>query len=446
VTPVDFIPQFGNLLYTLIAFVAALSVIVAIHEYGHYIVGRWSGIRAEVFSLGFGPVIWSRLDKRGTQWQIAAIPLGGYVKFLGDANAASAKADEATMAALSPEERRHTIHGAPLWARAATVAAGPVFNFILSLVIFAGFSMAYGVATQEPTVERVYTLPSGPGDIRPGDRILAVDGVPTPDYTALSALMDGGPESATRAYRVLRDGTEITVTGPALMPGRVSGVQPGSAAQEAGLRRDDVIVSVNGAPLLVFDQLRQAVAKSGGQPVALEVWREGAVQQVTLTPKSTDDLKADGSFETRYMIGVAADMFFEPLTRTAGPAESLGIAAGQVKFVMTSSLNGLWHVVTGAISSCNVRGPVTIAKTSAAAASAGLKDFIWFIAAMSTAIGLLNLFPIPMLDGGHLVFNLIEWATGHAPSGRLLNALMVMGLFVVLSFMAFGLTNDFLCP
>ncbi len=444
--PVDFIPQFGNLLYTLIAFVAALSVIVAIHEFGHYIVGRWSGIKAEVFSLGFGPVIWSRRDKRGTQWQIAAVPLGGYVKFLGDANAASAKADEATMAALSPEERRHTIHGAPLWARAATVAAGPVFNFILSLLIFAGFSMVYGIATEEPTVARVYALPSGAGDIRPGDQILAIDGVPTPNYTALGKLLDDGSMAATRSYKVLRDGSELTVTGPALAPGRVSGVMPGSAAQEAGLKRDDVVLSVNGVPLKVFDQLRQAVAASGGKPVALEVWRAGEVRQMTLTPKSTDDLKPDGSFETRYMIGVASDMFFEPLTRTASPVESLGIAADQVKFVMVSSLNGLWHVVTGAISSCNVRGPVTIAKTSAAAASAGVKDFIWFIAAMSTAIGLLNLFPIPMLDGGHLVFNLIEWTTGHAPSGRILNALMVAGLFVVLSFMTFGLTNDFLCP
>jgi regulator of sigma E protease len=146
------------------------------------------------------------------------------------------------------------------------------------------------------------------------------------------------------------------------------------------------------------------------------------------------------------MIGVAGDLFFSPVTRRAGPVEALGLAGSQIRLVVSSSLNGLWHVVTGAISSCNVRGPVTIARTSAAAASAGLKDFIWFIAALSTAVGLLNLFPIPMLDGGHLVFNLYEWATGHAPSGRVLNALMVTGLFVVLAFMSFGLTNDFVCP
>ncbi|MCU0856527.1 MAG: site-2 protease family protein, partial [Rhodobacteraceae bacterium] len=120
---IGLIPSFGGLLYTIAAFIVALSVIVFVHEYGHYIVGRWSGIKAEVFSIGFGPVLWSRKDRRGTTWQVAALPLGGYVKFLGDASAASDKADEAVMRRLGAEERRHTMHGAPLWARAATVAA-----------------------------------------------------------------------------------------------------------------------------------------------------------------------------------------------------------------------------------------------------------------------------------------------------------------------------------
>ena len=128
------IPAAGGVLTTIVAFVVALSVIVAIHEYGHYIVGRWSGIHAEVFSLGFGPVLLSRVDKRGTRWQLAALPLGGYVKFLGDANAASGP-DEDAVAAMSPDMQRHTMLGAPLWARTATVAAGPVFNFILSILV-----------------------------------------------------------------------------------------------------------------------------------------------------------------------------------------------------------------------------------------------------------------------------------------------------------------------
>ncbi|NCU21685.1 RIP metalloprotease, partial [Candidatus Falkowbacteria bacterium] len=131
----DFLPDFVSMLQTALAFVVALSIIVTVHEYGHYIVGRLCGIKAEAFSIGFGPKLISRTDKHGTVWKISLFPLGGYVKFLGDANATSAGVDEETMARLNAEERRHSMHGAPLWARAATVAAGPVFNFILSILV-----------------------------------------------------------------------------------------------------------------------------------------------------------------------------------------------------------------------------------------------------------------------------------------------------------------------
>ncbi|MDP5349562.1 MAG: site-2 protease family protein, partial [Paracoccaceae bacterium] len=131
---VSFLPQFGGLAMTLAAFVVALSVIVAVHEYGHYIVGRWSGIHADVFSLGFGPVLFARVDKRGTKWQVALLPLGGYVKFRGDADAASAGTDEQAIRTMSEAEKRSTMNGAPLWARTATVAAGPIFNFVLAII------------------------------------------------------------------------------------------------------------------------------------------------------------------------------------------------------------------------------------------------------------------------------------------------------------------------
>ena len=132
------IPSFGGFVWTVVAFVVALSIIVAVHEYGHYIVARWSGIDADVFSIGFGPVLMSRTDRRGTKWQVAALPFGGFVKFKGDANAASAK-DGAALTGLSDDELRSTMHGAPVWARSATVAAGPAFNFMLSILLFAGF-------------------------------------------------------------------------------------------------------------------------------------------------------------------------------------------------------------------------------------------------------------------------------------------------------------------
>ena len=149
---IGFIPQFNSLALTLVAFLVSLTVIVAVHEYGHYIIGRWTGIKADVFSIGIGPVLTSKVDKHGTRWQIAALPVGGYVKFRGDANAASAGVDDEAMQGLSPQERRATMPGAPVWARAATVAAGPAFNFVLSIMVFAVFFMVTGVATDPLTV------------------------------------------------------------------------------------------------------------------------------------------------------------------------------------------------------------------------------------------------------------------------------------------------------
>ena len=190
---IGLIPSFGGLIWTLLAFVVALSTIVAVHEYGHYIVGRWTGIHAEVFSLGFGPVIYSRVDSRGTRWQLAALPFGGYVKFLGDSNAASGKDGEA-ISGLSEAERRHTMHGATLWARTLTVAAGPAFNFMMAMVIFIGMMMLNGVATQEPVVGAVKPVPFDGQTLLPGDRILQVAGKETPDLeTVVSVGRDVPP-------------------------------------------------------------------------------------------------------------------------------------------------------------------------------------------------------------------------------------------------------------
>jgi regulator of sigma E protease len=444
---IGFLPSFGNFLWTALAFVVALSVIVAIHEYGHYIVGRWSGIHAEVFSLGFGPRLWSRMDKRGTRWQIAALPFGGYVKFLGDVNAASAGADDATMARLSPEERRHTMHGAPLWARAATVAAGPVFNFILSILVFAALFWSQGTATETPTVGQLKSLPGGAAQIESGDEILGVAGQPAKDFESLLALVDKQVSSPSVDYLIRRGGTKMTVTGPVLYPARAESVTPGSAAYDAGLKKGDVVTAADGVELNTFSDLQKAVADAAGKPLTLSVWHpDGTTSQMKLAPRVTDVPKADGGFETKYLIGLTGEFFFVPATEPTTPVEAVTGAARQTWFIAKSSLSGMANILTGAISTCNLRGPLGIAETSGAAASNGVYDFIWFIAVLSTAVGLLNLFPIPMLDGGHLVFHAWEWVTGRPPSDRILNVAMSVGLALVLGLMVFGLTNDVFCP
>jgi regulator of sigma E protease len=440
----DFLPAFGNFGFTLLAFVVALSVIVAIHEYGHYIVGRWSGIHAEVFSIGFGPVLYSRTDKRGTRWQLAALPFGGYVKFLGDANAASAGADGAVLDALDPQERRRSMPGAPLWARALTVAAGPVFNFILSVVIFAGIVIVSGQAVEEARVGEPKPLPAEVLTLEQGDLITAIEGEPV---TGLQDVFDLAGElepAPLLTYDIERDGEAMQVEAAFPLMPIVQSVAPQSAAIEAGIEEGDVILTVDGTPIHGFRQLRGFVDASEGAPLALQVWRAGDILELTLSPRQTDLPTGDG-FETRWLIGITGGLIFQPETQSVGPWEAVTYGVSQVGFIIQSSLDGLWHIITGAISSCNLQGPLGIAETSGAAASQGLDNFIWFIAVLSTAVGLLNLFPIPVLDGGHLVFHAYEAVTGKPPSDKVLRMFMTVGLVMLLSLMLFALTNDIWC-
>lgn len=438
------IPTFGNLLYTVGAFIVALSIIVAVHEYGHYIVGRWSGIYAEVFSLGFGPVLFSRRDRHGTRWQIAALPFGGYVKFLGDSNAASGK-DTAIFEDLDEDTLRHTMHGAPLWARAATVAAGPVFNFILSIIVFAGVSFFQGQAIEPPTIAKLSPLPVQGSQLAEGDEIVALNGQPAGDFASLLTVAGELPHVPLVDYTVRRDGEELTVKGAYPLPPIVSAVQPRSAAMAAGLEVGDVIVAVDGAPVAAFRELQQIVSGSDGKELTLSVWRNGTELEFTMAPRRVDLPLPEGGYETRWLIGMSGGLFFEPETSTPGLIQSLGRGVDQTVFVITSSLSGLYHIVTGAISSCNISGPIGIAETTGAVASQGAENFIWFIAVLSAAIGLMNLFPIPVLDGGHLVFHAYEALVGKPPSERSLQVLMSVGLAVILSFMLFAIGNDLFC-
>jgi len=443
---VGLIPSFGGLIWTVLAFVSALSIIVAVHEYGHYIVGRWTGIHAEVFSLGFGPILYSRVDRRGTRWQVAALPFGGFVKFLGDADAASGK-DAAAIAGLSPREKRNTMHGAPLWARASTVAAGPVFNFILSIAVFAGFFMVNGIATDAPVIGMQKPVPFEGQSLLPGDRILKLNGQDTPDLASLVQVAGDLPPAQSAEYLLLRDGVEITQTGPYPFPPVADGVQAQSAAIAAGMLAGDVVLSVDGRAIYAFDELREAVGASDGKPLLLKVWRPGGETfEAALVPRRMDMPTPEGGFETRWLIGLSGGLLFVPETRTPGPFEAIGDGASQTWVIVKTSLSGLWHMITGAISSCNLQGPIGIAETSGAAASQGLASFIWFIAMLSTAVGLMNLFPVPILDGGHLVFHAYEAVSGRPPSDRALRVLMGSGLAMLLALMVFALTNDLFCP
>ena len=436
------LPQFGNAAFTIIAFVVALSIIVAIHEYGHYIVGRWCGIHAEVFSLGFGPVLFSRMDRRGTRWQVAALPFGGFVKFLGDANSASVGSVE-----IDDKDKRRSMLGAPLWARALTVGAGPVFNFILSLLVFGSVIMGQGQIADPMRIAALQPLPPAMGqELQVGDQIIAMNGTPTPTLDSMTAIEADLPLTGLVNYTVLRGGAEVPASGPHPFPPLVLGVTPGSAAYDAGLQGGDVITAVDGTPVWSFDQLVQMVIGGEGRAMELAVWRDGAEMRFTITPRRADLPTDGGGFETRWLVGVSGGLVFELQTETPGLWTTMTLALSQLNGIIVGSLSGLYHMVTGAISSCNLSGPVGIAQASGAMAAQGAVSFMWFVGVLSAAVGLMNLFPIPVLDGGHLVFYGYEAVTGRTPGVKALNVLMVAGLALVLFMTIFALANDlFLC-
>lgn len=433
----------GGTAWTVFFFIVALSIIVFVHEYGHYIVGRWSGIHSEVFSVGFGPVLWSRVDKRGTRWQIAAIPFGGYVKFMGDADATSVKHTD--ISGLSASERRHTMAGAPLWARSATVAAGPVANFILTFFLLAGILLFIGIPREEPTVGAMRDFPQEGPSLLEGDVILAIEGKPTPDREAFGAVVSDLPSQRTMSYTVRRGDDELVVVGPHPFAPVVGQVIIRSAAMDAGLQAGDVILRAGGQDVTTFQELPGIVAASKGDPVPLTIWRAGETFDLTLTPRIRTVEDETGAFVERYQIGLAAGMVFEPATRRTGPLETVTLTAEQMWRMTTTTFSGLWHIITGAISTCNFSGAIGMAETMGDAARNGVESFIGMMAVLSLGVGILNLFPIPVLDGGHLVFHAYEAVMRRPPSDLALRVMMTVGLTLVIGLMLFALSRDLVC-
>lgn len=441
----DILTTFGGLAWTVVTFIIAISIIVAVHEYGHYIVARWSGIHAETFSLGFGKVLASRVDRHGTKWQIAAVPLGGFVKFLGDANAASAGGDGQVMAGLSPAERRRTMQGAPLWARAATAFAGPLFNFIMAILLFWALILSSGIPDGVPKVASVNATPWEGDNLQAGDVIVKLAGQEVADMAALGKVIEALPETAPQSWTVQRGDAEITFDGPHPLPALIGSVMAGNAGMAAGLKVGDVIQAVDGAPVATFTQMPAMVEASAGKPLKLKVWRAGEILDVTLSPNRRDLPKDGGGFETRWLIGLNADLLFVPEARSAGIFEALKLGVAQSWAVATGSLSGLSHIIQGKISTCNLSGAISMAENVSAAASDGAVSFLFMLAALSVAIGLVNLFPIPVLDGGHLMLYAYEAVFRRPPPEKALNLIFSIGLAIVVSLMLFALFNDVTC-
>lgn len=352
----------------LIPFIVAISIIVFFHELGHYLVARWCGVTVEAFSIGFGPEMIGWNDNRGTRWKICWIPLGGYVKFQGDANAAS-------LPQSAPEPGAEgNFHNKPVWKRALVVAAGPVANFILAIVLLAGLYTTIGMPDVEP---------------------------------------------------------------------RAHSIEPGSAAELAGFKPGDLIVAIDGGAVKTFDDLIRAVQFRGGETLNVAIDRAGNPLAIRVVPEvKTESDGFGGTFKVA-RLGIKhtfADGVVPMRRMSIGEALPNGVEG--TWRVVSLTFKGLGKIVTGEESAKQIGGMISMGKAAGDAASNGVYGFVSLLAFFSVSIGIINLFPVPMLDGGHLVYYALEAIRGKPVGQQAQEWGFRVGLSLVLMLMVFGFGND----
>ena len=373
---------FGWIPVGLPAFLFVITVVVFFHELGHFGVARLCGVRVEAFSIGFGPALVKWRDRKGTLWKISCIPLGGYVKFFGDMDATSAP-DRAGMETMTAEERSQAFPFKPLYQRALVVLAGPAANFILAIAIFAVMFMTAG----KPQISN----------------------------HAISA--------------------------------RIGTVTPHSPASDAGLKPGDVVRSVDGHPVSRFDQLQKAIRGSHGKTLQALVERKGSPVTIRVTPRWIDITDMYGSKARLFGIGISP--YVDPALVSnvrLGPLQAVGAAGTQTWFIVDTTLTYMWRIVSGQSDTNQLSGPVGIARISQKAASQGFLNLIGLAALISVSIGLINLFPIPILDGGHLLYYAFEAVLGRPLGARAQELGFRLGLAVVLGLFVLATWNDLVRP
>lgn len=447
----------SNFAVSAIAFLIALGILISIHEYGHFWVARKVGIKVLTYSLGFGKPLWRRVGKvDNTEYVVAAIPLGGYVKMLDER--------EGTVLA---HERHRAFNNKPLWARTAVVLAGPVANFILAIFAY-WLVMMMGISGIAPIVGSV---PSGSAAEQAGfqveDKILAINGRTTNTWTdARITLIDEGidrtepipidvetnvGETSTRLLdtsnvSLLNTDTDVfadlglTIWQPEIEP-VVGAFTDNSAAEAAGLQVGDRITQANGSPIDTFSQLVAIVHPRAGEPIDFVVQRDGLSIDTTVTPEANTR-----NGETIGLIGVAPNRP-EGLDRlnvkvSYPPIEALGKAVQRTYDMTTLTLQMLVKLVVGEASLDNISGPISIAQFAGQSASVGIDHYINFLALISLSLAVLNLMPIPMLDGGHLVYFAAEAVTGRPVSERVQIWGQQLGIVLLGGLMFLAFYND----
>jgi regulator of sigma E protease len=365
----------GGLIGYVVPFLFVLTIVVFFHELGHFLMARLCGIRVLVFSIGFGPEIAGFNDRYGTRWKISAIPLGGYVKFFGDDNAASVP-DQSAAARMTDAERKDSFMFQPVGSRAAVVAAGPIANFVLAIAIFAAIFMTVGKQTTSA---------------------------------------------------------------------RVDTVQPASAAEAAGFKPGDLVTAINGEKIESFSDMQRIVSISAGETLSIDVDRGGAPISLKATPQLKELKDNFGNVHRLGVLGISRSMSPGDIkTEKAGPLRAIVMGAQETWFVVDRTLAYISGVFVGREAADQLGGPIRIAQVSGQVATAGFTALIHLTAVLSVSIGLLNLFPIPLLDGGHLLFYAIETIRGRPLSERAQEVGFRIGLAIVVMLMIFATFNDIL--
>jgi regulator of sigma E protease len=443
-----------SFLYTAVAFVLALGPLIVFHELGHYLVARLCGVKVLRFSVGMGKVVWSRRFGRDqTEWAISALPLGGYVQMLDARDPATAPKDEAD---LAREFTRQNV-----WKRIAIVAAGPIANFLLAIVLFGALFMH---GAQEPAAKLAAMgtdTPAYAAGLRAGDVVIAVNGEPVESFSELrwavthlavdrqdahfdvksangSSYAASIPAGAFKAVDPEGDpdGDVMSALGMNVWIGMpvVEQAVGGGPGERAGLRRGDVVVKADGKPLLDAGDFVRTVRAAAGKTLQLDVRRDGNLLSLPLTP----DRDAKGQGVAQVQLAPAVEF----VTVQAGPFEAIAKGAGRTWEMTALIFKMIARIVTGQASLKNVTGPLTIADYAGQTARMGLATFLGFIAVVSVSLGVMNLLPIPVLDGGHLLYYSLEVLTGRPLSERIQAFAQRAGVGLLFMLMALAIFND----
>lgn len=443
----------------IIGFLFVLTLIVFVHEMGHFLVARWCGVTVSTFSIGFGKELWGWEDKHGTRWRVAAIPLGGYVKFLDDANAASGGPNPTQD--LSSEDQPGAFHTKPVWKRAAVVAAGPLANFIFAAVIYAILNMTVGVRIVPARVDEVVAQsPADKAGIRPGDMITAIDGWPIESYDEVYRLVttSSGRELAIDvdrsgerlAFNVMPQTIEQKADLGVMMrlgdigirrviPAKVGQVLPASPAEGAGIQAGDAIVAIDGQPVSTFQDIVKVVTPAFEKKIVFTIDRAGQRIDVPITPQRVSGKDKAGKVIHRGRVGIAPVL---PQPQAVSGLEAVRLGVRETYANIMQTVVGIVDIFAGRQSADQVGGPLLMAEVSGRVIAHGIEPLLRWTALISANIGLLNLLPVPVLDGGHLVFYAIEAIRRKPLSQRAQEFSFQVGMALILFLVVFVNLND----